>query len=121
MDFEYKLKMLELEVKAALTKLKDAEALTARVLAIAEKYGETIVGINKSDERLVGSKDWDGRGMGHCLFAVGLDEGGYPNVWRIAEEAGIYAGCGNYNQAQIIAECVVDGVYELRDGKWSRH
>ena len=121
-DFEYRLEQHEESLRKLRKEYEEARDFTAILLDKAKNMGIKALGINKTSKKTQ-DKPWqDMNGRGHGIFAKKLtNRNGWPVVWQLAEEADIYAGCGNYQQAQIKYEKsaqLVDGIYELKDGIW---
>ena len=107
------------ELEEARQKAEEAAEKTAEVLAIAESLGVKTVSIGKITP-LVGNENWGFRAQGSIFTPHGAEVNGWPAAWAIAEQSGIYSGCGNSGQAQIDSSKVIDGVYQCKNGQWVR-
>ena len=126
MNFENALDLAESVLESAqqsartvLADLAHAKTKTAELLEIARAAGVTAVGISKTHPRL-GNEHWGQRGGGAIFTPVDEEVNGWPAAWHVAEKAGVGFGCGNPGQHQARTKNLIDGVYEVRDGLWSR-
>lgn len=110
---------LQREVAEVGEQLERATAKTQELLAVAASVGTTVVSIGKKHPR-VENEDWP-FGVSGSIFTPPKDyHNGTPTAWIIARQVGVAAGAGNTGQHQIRTENLIDGVYECRDGQWSR-
>jgi hypothetical protein len=120
-NFEYRLTQQEKALVELRAEYEEARDFTAILLDKAKSMGIKALGINKNSKKTQDSP-WS-KMHGYGIFAKEkTDDGnGWPMVWRLAEDAGIYAGCGNNQQAQIKSDKsaqLIDGIYELKKGIW---
>lgn len=126
MNFSYKIndlekRIAELQEEAAMirTDLVKAGEFTDLFLNKCAERNITRVAVGIADPETDGAKGWNG-GYG-MVFSNDVCAGTWPAIWGAVEAMGISSGCGNSNQHQISQEGIaklVDGVYELKDGKW---
>ena len=109
---ENRIKDLEVDLKNLVQEFRTAKKNTDKLLALSAKVGITKVGIcRKLDDTFP-------FGAGGNIFANGKER---TEIWGVVEQMGISGGCGNSNQHQLsTAACLVEGVYELKAGKWNR-
>lgn len=131
MNFEYYLERRKRQIDEAKAEVSILEKRfdllcekTRNFLAIAESLGVKAVCVGVANEKIKTSVTWSFH-PGNSIFCEeewkeASDEYGRPAAWELARRAGIYAGCGNNNQAQCNLSDLIDGYYELRDGKWLR-
>jgi hypothetical protein len=126
MDFETRLKSLEEKLKSLEEKLTetqqafaDAWENTQRFLGHCEANDIKLVSICTATDKVPESKTFP-FGVRGNVFAKGRGKDGWPKIWRACEDAGVGVGAGNTDQHQVDASRLVDGVYELKRGKWSR-
>jgi hypothetical protein len=126
MDFEYAADSLARQVASAQSSLKTLELKmkssakkTEELLAIASEVGVTAVSIGKKHP-LVGNEDWPFGASGSIFTRKEDRHDGWPAAWHIARQAGVGGGAGNSGQHQADTSNLIDGVYECRNGAWSR-
>lgn len=127
MDWGYKFESLQEKITAlqdevtALGKAyAEAVEFTLHFLEVCEKYNLSLVSVGKATTKIEGSIHFPFRHSG-SVFADGQDEDGLPTIWRVVKELDISGGAGNKGQHQINCSAkMVDGVYELKDGKWRK-
>ena len=111
------------ETEAECAKIIDAIKRTGEFLDTCQAMGLTSVGINDIPKKLM--NDWPFRATGNA-FGTGPQyqrkkHGGLPQIWEVARIHNVHGGCGNLNQVQLIHDApLIDGVYTLRSGKWSK-
>ena len=100
--------------------------VTQVVLIEAAQAGIKTIGICKAHKSLKNS-DW--REAPPSLFADERDASpwrrkerdGFPSIWRVGEESGIGAGCGNTGQFQIhTGDGLEPGVWRLKAKHWEK-
>lgn len=111
-------KALREQLAAVQRELVAATGKTAELLEIAAEAGVSAVSIGKIHER-VGNERW-AYGDGAIFTPVDERVGGWPAAWHIAERAGVSCGAGNTGQHQADISGLIDGVYECRNGLWTR-
>lgn len=125
-NFDYQAQSLEgraavlgADLAAFEERLAIARVQTAKLLSIAKDKGVTAVSVGKKHPR-VGNEDWP-FGAGGSIFTP-KDEriNNWPAAWHLAEAMGISYGGGNPGQHQAKIEELIEGVYEIRKGKWHR-
>jgi len=100
-------------------RLAVARVRTAKLLAIAKEIGVTAVSVGKKHAR-VGNESFP-FGAGGSIFTPPDERiDGRPAAWHLAEIMGISHGAGNTGQHQADIEELIEGVYEIRKGKWYR-
>ena len=121
MDFDFKIKMLEEKIASNLTELKlikkqlaDAKKFTSKFLDECVKSGIKKVGISKT----IPEVDWPFETGNGSVFGIGRDKTGWPAIWGVAERMGISYGGGNTGQHQANTSRLIDGIFELKKGKW---
>lgn len=126
MNFEQKASSLARTVENALqqlellqSQLQHAATKTEELLAIASEVGVTAVSIGKK-HTLVGNEGWPFGFTGSIFTPKDAEHEGWPAAWHIARKAGVSGGAGNGGQHQVDTSNLIDGVYECRDGVWSR-
>lgn len=116
MNFDYKIKQMEIEIKKLRKDFKNAKVFTGKLLAIAKKHGATAVGINKQDDTVI-TDAWTS--APNSLFCKQKNKHyNYPLIWDVAKEAGVHSGCGNSDQVQANTAELIDGIYHLEKGRW---
>jgi multidrug efflux pump subunit AcrA (membrane-fusion protein) len=106
--------------QSAIESLDKAAVKTAQVLEIAKNVGVKALSIGMKSAR-VRNEAWPFGYKGSIFTVPGArDPYGYPLAWTIAEQAGISGGCGNTGQHSVDDSLLIDGVYELRAGKWHK-
>lgn len=117
-NFESRITRLENQLSMLKDEYEQSTQFTNHILKKAEEYGTKALGINKTSE-LVQTNPW--LNAPSSLFAKERDEYDNLQVWRLARD--FFPGaCGNTEQYQIPVDAtVVDGIYEFKDGKWTRH
>ncbi len=117
-NFEDRLSQHEESLAKLRKEYEEARDFTAILLDKAKSMGIKALGINKTNKK---TQDTPWSEM-HSYGIFAKERGsGWPLVWRLAEEADIYAGCGNNQQAQIKynkSAQLIDGIYELKKGVW---
>lgn len=106
--------------KTAIDKQKDK--IVQKLLSKCKKAGYKYVCIHTTHPKLKHSQDFP-FGPSDSIFAGPIsvktkEDIGCP-LWDIVEELGIFAGCGNFQQAAINFECEPQA-WSLRAGKWVR-
>ncbi len=133
MDFAREIQRLQSEAKIltdAMATLKThyekAKDFTAKFLADCGQAGITAVAIGKAHESVPSSKEFP-FGSQNSVFAFQANNkeareraGGWPPIWGVVERAGIGGGCGNTDQHQADLSNLVNGVYQLKSGKWKK-
>ena len=127
MNWEDKFKYLQKEVKELEEKANslaeayaEAEDFTLRFLKCCSKRHIKLVSIGKKTELIESAKNFP-FGYGGSVFADDIGSDGWPTIWRVVEEMGIYGGCGNSGQHQVSCDAkLIDGVYEFKDKKWRK-
>ena len=85
--------------------------LTKKLLLACKKEGYRFVAIGQAWNRIKASKDFPWPSISiFCSPDVRRD--GWPAIWDIARELGVYAGAGNYQQAQYKG-ALTHGKYDL--------
>lgn len=100
-------------------RLAVARVRTASLLGIAKDNGVTAVSIGKKHPR-VGNEDWEFGTAGSIFTPKEERINDWPAAWHLAEAMGISWGAGNPGQHQANIEELIEGVYEIRKGKWHR-
>lgn len=120
-DFDFKLKTLKNQVDELVKAYAEARDFTESFLDCCKKHGIETVSIQKETERIPSSIGFAFGARGNAFAEE--RENGYPAIWSVARETDTYGGCGNGGQAQLnrLAQVMlVDGVYELKDGTWTK-
>ena len=97
----------------------DAHDFTMTFLEACQKNGISIVSIQTKTDLIPETKTFP-FGVRGSVFSDDVSVGGWPAIWLAVRDAGLQDGCGNGNQMQTNCSKLVDGVYELKDGKWRR-
>ena len=97
----------------------DAHDFTMTFLEACEKHGISVVSVQTRTDLIPETKTFP-FGVKGSVFSDDVRVGGLPAIWQAVSDAGLKSGCGNGNQMQIDCAKLVDGVYELKDGKWRR-
>lgn len=116
-DLRESQKHLESEIKSLRQEIKEYSKFTDTFLKKCNKAGIKKVGIGK-----VLDESWPFGSRG-SVFTDGKIRGktNWPAIWGVVEEMGISGGCGNGGQHQVSSEAkLLEGIYELKDGKWLR-
>ena len=116
MNFQTRIDRLQGQLDDLRSELSRAEDMTAKVLAAAEANGVDRIGIGKLDATVHETEKFP-FGASGSIFCKGKGPDGWPLAWKVAEDAGVSAGCGNSGQHQV-SGVFVDGVYERTDGEW---
>lgn len=126
-DFDHKIELTQIRVRNSLQDLKDlerhlkiAETKTEELLEIASSVGVELVSIGKHTELIDSTKNYPYTASGSIFTPIENRHGGWPAAWHIAEKAGVSYGAGNGGQHQAHTVNLIDGVYECRNGQWSR-
>lgn len=120
-DFDFKFNTLQNQVDELVKAYAEARNFTESFLACCKKHGVEIVSIQKETEYVPSSVGFTFGARGN-VFAEER-ENGWPAIWSVAQETDTYGGCGNGGQAQLNRlgqVMLVDGVYELKDGTWTK-
>lgn len=120
-DLEKRITSLKEEATDIRTDLIEAGKFTDLFLNKCAELNISRVAIGIADQETDGAKGWHG-GYGMVFSNEARDLNGWPSIWKAVEVMGISGGAGNSNQHQITNEGIVklvDGVYELKDGKWA--
>lgn len=112
MDFDRKIESIKDDLKSALNQLKTAKKETFTFLKKCEAVGIKCVSIGKRTKRIKSSESWP-FSADDSVFAEGRGKDGWPLIWKVAS-----GGCGNHDQHSNDNSKLIDGVYELRAGKW---
>lgn len=92
---------------------------TEKFLAICTKHKVVLVSIGTKTNLIKSSKEWPFSHY-YSAFEDG-EEDGWPRIWRVCEEAGVSAGCGNYGQHQLrYAHGMELGVYRRHHQTWKK-
>lgn len=125
-DFDSKIENTQSRVREALQELKEierhlrvAEAKTEELLEIASSVGVELVSIGKKTDLIDSTKHFN-YASGSIFTPTENRHGHWPAAWHIAEKAGVSYGAGNNGQHQAHTSDLIDGVYECRNGQWSR-
>jgi len=107
------------EAKNAISLIEKARDKTEEFLKACAEVGITKLSVGTMHKSIPSTKNWP---FGHSgsVFAFqpkGASKG-WPPIWGVCEKFG-YSGCGNSDQYQG-GEDLIDGVYHLRGGKWSK-
>ena len=120
-DLKKKVKEANDAIKDAEKKLRASEKETAVFLKKCSEYGIKKVSIGKHP-----GENWPfgARGSVFTFSGEKAPEGkhrsSWPAIWGVVEELGISTGCGNTDQHNVGNENLMEGVYELKKGKWNR-
>lgn len=124
MNFDYKIEALESELKGSIKNLeslkseyKKCKLNTEKLLSTCGKAGIEKVSIGMRDDSIPSCKGWPFAFTG-SVFTLPVKGSDWPAIWSCVRDAGFEMGCGNSDQASIDPELFVDGVYELKKGKW---
>lgn len=130
---------IELVVKQQIKKLDDAIDEAKRVIDLCEKERNEILSQQKKTEsflrecgnlgiKRVSIRNRDDKikesysfpfGVMHSVFAEG-EHKGWPAIWRAVEKLGVGGGSGNRDQHQLKGDELIDGIYQIKNGKWSK-
>ena len=124
MDFDYKIKGLERGLKESINNLESLKSEyqkcklnTEKLLSTCGKAGIKKVSIGVRDDSIPACKGWPFLFTG-SVFTLPVKGSDWPAIWSCVRDAGFEMGCGNTDQASIDTELFIDGVYELKKGKW---
>jgi len=96
----------------------EPDFLTQIILIESLELGVKLISISKETKKIKSSI-----GFPWIKGSIFSDDnnGRWPAAWRIAENSGIYAGCGNSGQAQIRSdELPLPGVWKFVKGEWRK-
>ena len=113
MNFDEKVESAKAEMKALLLELAVAKKETRNFLRRCEEEGIKRVSIGTATNKIKSAKAWGANTQSSC-FADEKEKGGhFPAIWRVCD-----GGCGNEGQHSNNNARLIDGVYELKNGKW---
>lgn len=126
MNFENKINKLLGDAELALKDIKElkiafenAKDFTCKFLGECKTQGITKVSIGVKSKRVPASFDFPfSQSTSIFQFVPKGVKQDWPLIWGVCEKMGVSEGAGNSDQHQANMSSLVDGVYELRKGKW---
>ena len=119
-ELQKQIECLEAKANSLAEAYAEAEDFTLQFLKCCSKHHIKLVSIGKRTELIESSKTYP-FGCSGSVFADGISRDGWPTIWGIVEEMGIFCGCGNSGQHQVNCDAkLIDGVYEFKDKKWRK-
>lgn len=98
----------------------ECQHFTENFLECCEKHDIELVAINTLCKDIESCRNWP-FDANNSVFADGKDEEYRPSIWEVVESCKIAGPCGNTGQHSIINTAkLIDGIYEYKDGKWTR-
>ena len=111
MNFDRAIKYKKKELQGLLAELNTAQKNTFEFLSKCKVAGIKRVSIGVNTKKIKSCKDWPFGYEGSC-FADEQNKD-WPAIWSVCSD-----GCGNSGQHSNDNSKLIDGVYELRSGKW---
>lgn len=114
------LEKLNSEYKNCVTEFKKASQFTEKFLKECAKKGITRIAIQEYDNDLKSCKNWPFE-YDNNVFTNEAKTSEWPAIWGVLKKFGIDGGCGNSMQHNLNEKgqaLLVDGVYQLKAGKW---
>ena len=121
-DLYNSLENLESEIKELKGKVKIGIEFTQEFLNKCGKAGYTRISIGKVSKKVPATVNFPfGSASSVFGFPSGTeDETGCPAIWKVVEDLKISGGAGNSDQHQVENDNLIEGIFELKKGKWRR-
>lgn len=116
-SMDAKLHELKNELKEFESKFSEAKKETSKFLALCGKHEIKAVCIGVANPIVKESVTFP-FGASGSVFAEGRCKNDWPVIWKVVEEAGISQGCGNTSQHGADISRLIEGAYQLKNGKW---
>ena len=128
-NFEKEIQYLEDDferVKKSIANIKDelkkASGYTQKFLEECGKEGITKVSVGVKSDKVPATNNFpfgcDGSVFQYPTEQRGKD--GWVAIWGVVERLKISGGCGNTAQHQVFNDNLIEGVFELKGGKWRK-